>query len=170
MWKSDVMNSLVFGGGCFWGVEAYFRQIEGVVFTEVGYANGDSIEPTYEEVCNNSGHVEAVFVYYDTNIITTKRLVELFFDIIDPTAVNKQGNDVGVQYRTGIYYSENGMYGFLERQLEALADKIGTEVMVELKELKNFYRAEEEHQNYLALNPNGYCHIPKEKLSKVISA
>lgn len=164
------MKSLVFAGGCFWGVEAYFRQIEGVIFTEVGYVNGNTIEPSYEEVCSNSGHAEAVEVYYDTNIINTKRLVELFFDIIDPVAINKQGNDVGVQYRTGIYYMSNSMQAFLEKQIENLEENIGQPVAVEIEAVKNFYRAEEEHQNYLANNPNGYCHIPKEKLSSFITA
>ena len=98
------MKSLVLAGGCFWGVEAYLKQFDGILHTEVGYANGPTIEPTYEQVCNASGHAEAVMVHYNSEVITTAQLIDKFFDIINPTSINQQGNDIGIQYRTGIYY------------------------------------------------------------------
>ncbi len=164
------MKSIVFAGGCFWGVEAYFRQIEGVTFTEVGYTNGKTIDPSYEDVCNGSGHAEAVFVCFDSNILTTKRLINLFFEIIDPTSINKQGNDVGVQYRTGIYYQTLAQQAIIEQEISQLEQRIKKDVVIEVLPLENFYRAEEMHQNYLMKNPNGYCHIPKSLLSKKIPA
>lgn len=164
------MKSIVLAGGCFWGVEAYLKNIEGVEFTEVGYANGDTISPTYEDVCNNSGHAEAVSVYFNSEIISTKRIVELFLDIIDPTSVNKQGNDVGPQYRSGIYWQTNKQEEIIESVIEKIAEDYDDEIAIEVMELKNFYRAEEEHQDYLDKNPNGYCHIPKRKLENEISA
>ncbi|NLY62646.1 MAG: peptide-methionine (S)-S-oxide reductase MsrA [Erysipelothrix sp.] len=159
------MKSLVLAGGCFWGVEAYFRQFDGILHTEVGYANGKTIEPTYEEVCNASGHAEAVMLHYNSEIITTSQLIKLYLDIVDPVAVNKQGNDVGVQYRTGVYYENLTQFNTVEKVLEAYAQEIGQDLAIELLPLDNFYRAEEEHQLYLDKNPNGYCHIPKEKLN-----
>lgn len=159
------MKSLVLAGGCFWGVEAYFKQFDGIVHTEVGYANGSSIEPSYEEVCNASGHAEAVMLHYNSEVITTSQLIKLYLDIVDPTAVNKQGNDVGVQYRTGIYYENLSQFTTVEKVLNAFEVELGEKLAIELLPLENFYRAEEEHQLYLFKNPNGYCHIPKEKLN-----
>ena len=159
------MKKIVVAGGCFWGVEAYFRQFDGILHTEVGYANGKTIEPTYEEVCNASGHAEAVMLHYNSEIITTSQLIKLYLDIVDPVAVNKQGNDVGVQYRTGVYYENLTQFNTVEKVLEAYAQEIGQDLAIELLPLDNFYRAEEEHQLYLDKNPNGYCHIPKEKLN-----
>lgn len=165
------MKSIVFAGGCFWGVEAYFKQVEGVVFTEVGYANGKTVSPTYKEVCSGkSGHAEAVMIMYNSEIISTKRLLELYFDIIDPTSLNKQGNDIGSQYRTGIYYEHHGQLGIIEKAIFELERTVDKDVVIEVEPIKNFYRAEEYHQNYLDKNPGGYCHIPKEKLNKKISA
>lgn len=159
------MKSLVLAGGCFWGVEAYFKQFDGVVYTEVGYANGPTIEPSYEEVCDASGHAEAVMVHYNSKVISTSKLVELYLDIVDPVSLNKQGNDVGVQYRTGIYYEQANELKDIEQVLEKKAKELNQELAIELLPLENFYRAEEEHQLYLFKNPNGYCHIPKEKLN-----
>ncbi len=164
------MKSIVLAGGCFWGVEAYLKKIEGVEFTEVGYANGDSIAPSYEDVCNNSGHVEAVQVCFNSEVVSTSRLINLFFEIIDPLAINKQGNDVGVQYRTGIYWQTNAQEKLIEKEIDKLSQRLGAKVMVEVLPLNNFYRAEEKHQNYLDKNPNGYCHIPKSMLEKTIPA
>lgn len=164
------MKTLVLAGGCFWGVEAYLKLIEGVTFTEVGYANGPTIEPTYEEVCQGVGHTEAVSIMYDTHIITTKKLVDLFMEIIDPFALNQQGNDKGVQYRTGIYYQTNDDASFLEKYMDQLEQETKQKVRVEILPLENFYRAEAYHQNYLDKNPGGYCHIPKSYLEKPIKA
>lgn len=164
------MKSIVFAGGCFWGVEAYLKQIEGVAFTEVGYANGKTISPSYEEVSNGSGHAEAVAVCFDSNILPTRRLINLYFEIIDPTSINKQGNDIGVQYRSGIFWQTNAQEELINNEVEKLAEKIKKDVAIELAPLRNFYRAEDNHQNYLDKNPNGYCHIPKSMLDKKIPA
>lgn len=164
------MKSIVFAGGCFWGVEAYLKQIEGVEFTEVGYANGKMISPSYEDVCSGSGHAEAVSVCFDSEVISTKRLINLFFDIIDPTAVNRQGNDVGVQYRTAIFWQTNAQEALINSEIEKLAERLNKDIAIEVSPLNSFYRAEDEHQNYLDKNPNGYCHIPKSLLEKEIPA
>lgn len=164
------MKSIVFAGGCFWGVEAYLKQIEGVKFTEVGYANGKTIAPSYEDVSRGSGHAEAVSICFDSEVLSTRRLIELFFDIIDPMSVNKQGNDVGIQYRTGIYWDTNKQEKIIKKVVDELAENLDDEIAVELAPLKNFYRAEDDHQNYLDKNPNGYCHIPKSLLEDKIPA
>lgn len=164
------MKSIIFAGGCFWGVEAYLKQIEGVEFTEVGYVNGASIDPTYEDVCSGSGHAEAVAVCFNSEILSTKRLINLFFEIIDPFAINKQGNDVGVQYRSGIYWQTNNQEKLIQNEVDKLSQRLNKKVAIEVAPLKNFYRAEDEHQDYLAKNPNGYCHIPKSMLEKKIPA
>ena len=164
------MKSIVLAGGCFWGVEAYLRQIEGVMFTEVGYVNGNTISPSYEDVIAGSGHAEAVFVCYDSNILTTKRLLQLFLEVIDPTLKNQQGNDIGIQYRTGIYFQTLAQQILADQILEDLAYTLDKEVVVEVEQLRNYYRAEEYHQAYLDKNPNGYCHIPKSLLQNRIPA
>src|SRR6056297_809878 len=96
------INSIYFAGGCFWGVEGYFKKIDGVLETQTGYANGETENPTYEEVINNSGHAETVKVNYDENVVSLEELVLHFLRIVDPYSVNKQGNDIGIQYRSGI--------------------------------------------------------------------
>lgn len=160
------MKSIVLAGGCFWGVEAYFKQFDGVVFTEVGYANGNTVSPTYKDVCSGeSGHAEAVMVMYDPEIMSTNRLLQLFFDIIDPTSLNKQGNDIGTQYRTGIYYETPSQMSVIDKALFELEKTVEGDVVIEVESIRNFYRAEDYHQNYLEKNPGGYCHIPKEKLN-----
>ena len=97
------MKTIYLAGGCFWGVEKFFSQFDGIISTQVGYANGPDISPTYKDVCNNSGHAETVKIDYDDNIINLNELLEYYFMIIDPLSKNKQGNDIGIQYRTGIY-------------------------------------------------------------------
>lgn len=156
------MKTIYLAGGCFWGVQKFFDQFDGVVSTAVGYANGPEEYTTYEKVCNDSGHAEAVRILYDEERISLKQLLEYYFMIIDPVSVNRQGNDAGIQYRTGIYYTD-------ERQLpeihEVYADeeeKAGTKLAVEVEPLDNFFEAEEYHQKYLEKNPGGYCHIPQE--------
>ena len=115
------MKEIIIAGGCFWGVEAYFQRLNGVIKTEVGYTDGVSENPTYKEVCSGTtNHAEACKIIYDENIITLKKILEHFFRIIDPTSVNKQGNDRGVQYRTGVYYHlkktfEAGRYTRIKR-------------------------------------------------------
>ena len=158
-----MINRIYLAGGCFWGVEGYFKRIEGVVDTECGYANGNTKNPSYEDVCRkNTGHAEAVRIDFDDNIISLEGLLIYYFRIIDPISVNKQGNDVGTQYRTGIYYTDEGQLPIINDALKREQEKYIDKIEVEVLEIENFYDAEEYHQNYLDKNPNGYCHINLE--------
>lgn len=155
------METVYFAGGCFWGVQHFFDQFDGVIQTEVGYANGPDAKPTYHEVCNNSGHAETVKVAYDPNILSLTELLNYYFMIIDPLSVNKQGNDRGIQYRTGIYYTDTSAAPVIEKVYQEIEKKVGSKLAVEVEPLRNFYTAESCHQKYLDKNPGGYCHIPK---------
>ena len=147
-------------GGCFWGVEGYFKRIEGVKDTTCGYANGKTANPSYEDVCrHNTGHAETVRVLFDTDLINLEDLLIYYFRIIDPVSVNKQRNDVGTQYRTGIYYTDESLLPVIKAAVEREQRKYNEKIAVEVLPLENFYSAEEYHQNYLDKNPNGYCHI-----------
>ncbi len=153
-------NSTIYlAGGCFWGCQKYFDLLPGVVETEVGYANGPTANPSYEEVKRHSGHAETVRVVYDPDALPLPALLDAYFRIIDPTAVNRQGGDVGVQYRTGIYYADAADLPVIEARLENLARQYDRPLAVEVRPLENFYSAEEYHQKYLEKNPGGYCHI-----------
>ena len=147
---------------CFWGVQKYFDQFRGVVSTEVGYANGPEKAPSYQEVCQNSGHAETVKVTYDENVISLEKLLDFYFMMIDPLSVNRQGHDTGIQYRTGIYYVSEDQLPETQAVYDAQEKKAGQKLAVELMPLQNFYTAEEYHQKYLVKNPGGYCHIPLE--------
>lgn len=157
------MKRIFFGGGCFWGVEKYFSIIKGVKETQVGYANGNIKNPTYKDVCgDDTEFVEVCKVCYDPTEISLDKLLDKFWDIIDPTLVNRQGNDVGTQYRTGIYYEDEEDLSTIilsKRKAETLYKN---HVVTEVKLLESYYPAEEEHQKYLEKNPHGYCHIQFE--------
>ena len=154
------MNKTIYlAGGCFWGCQKYFDLMDGVVETEVGYANGPTANPSYEEVKHHAGHAETVRIVYDPQTLPLRRLLEDYFKVIDPTSVNKQGGDEGIQYRTGIYYVDEGDLPVIREALGALAEKYDRPLAIECKPLENFYSAEEYHQKYLEKNPNGYCHI-----------
>jgi len=157
---SGDLETIYFAGGCFWGVEEYFSRVEGVIDAESGYANGKTVNPTYTEVSfGNTGHVETVKVQYEPSVITLDELVSKYLKIVNPYTCNKQGNDEGEQYRTGIYYINDIQKESIETLIaifEANADK---EVAIEILPLDNYYIAEEYHQDYLKKNPNGYCHI-----------
>lgn len=152
-------KTIYFAGGCFWGTQKFFDQFDGVLETHVGYANGAKPNPTYEEVRNGSGHAETVKVIYDDQVISLKELLEYFFMIIDPTAVNHQGEDYGIQYRTGIYYVDTDSLPVINDYAAEVQKRIDAPLAVETGELKNFYLAEEYHQKYLEKNSCGYCHI-----------
>ena len=157
------MKEVYFAGGCFWGTEHYFKQIDGVISTEVGYANGNTEHPTYEEVyTDTTGYAECVKVVYNPLIITLEYLVELFFRSIDPLSLNRQGNDCGTRYRTGVYYTDSRDVAQIKSIFDIVEKSVGELLAVELAPLKKFYLAEEYHQDYLDKNPNGYCHIPTE--------
>lgn len=158
-------------GGCFWGSEKYLSLINGIVETEVGYANGSTENPTYEEVCrNNTGHAETVKVVYDSKKISLEKILDLYYEIIDPFALNRQGNDVGVQYRTGIYYTDQEDKKVIQDSIKNLSNKYNKPIAIEVKELFNYSSAEEYHQKYLDKNPSGYCHIGADKFAKAKTA
>jgi len=154
------VKEVYFAGGCFWGTEHFFQQVRGVVGTEVGYANGNKENPTYEEVVSHTtGFAETVKVKYDPEQVDLKLLIDLYFKTIDPTSLNKQGNDRGDQYRTGIYSTDKETEAVIKAEVARLARNYSKPVLVETIPLKNFYRAEDYHQDYLDKNPGGYCHI-----------
>jgi len=154
------MNTIYLAGGCFWGVEGYFKRIEGVKDTTCGYANGRTKNPSYEDVCrHDTGHAETVKVDFDDEVISLEDLLIYYFRIIDPVSVNKQGNDVGTQYRTGIYYTDESQLLVIKAAIESEQRKYNEKIAVEVLPIENFYSAEEYHQDYLDKNPNGYCHI-----------
>ena len=157
-----MMKEIYLAGGCFWGTEHYLKQIRGVVATEVGYANGRGENPTYEEVyTDTTGFVECVKVVYDSEILPLEKVVELYFHSIDPMSLNKQGNDVGTRYRTGIYYTSEADLPTIRKVYAEVEERIGEPLAVEVEPLRGFYPAEEYHQDYLINNPGGYCHLPK---------
>ncbi len=164
------MAEIYLAGGCFWGMQKYISSLYGVMKTEAGYANGPTVSPTYEQVCQNSGHAETVRVEYDPQKISLAFLLRLYFDAIDPAAVNHQGGDSGIQYRTGIYYTDEADLPVIRSERERVQAALSAPVAVEVLPLKNFYPAEEFHQNYLDKNPEGYCHISYAKIKKAARA
>lgn len=158
------MKEIYLAGGCFWGVEEYMSRINGVVETRVGYANGTKENPSYKEVCTGTtGHAETTYVRYNENIIFLEELLNRFWRIIDPTMLNRQGPDIGNQYRTGIYYVDSEDLSVINKTLEEQKIKYDKPIVTEVMELKSFYDAEEYHQDYLKKNPGGYCHIDLSK-------
>lgn len=154
------MQVIYLAGGCFWGAQKFFDQFDGVVRTEVGYANGPDKAPSYEDVCSDSGHAETVLVEFDEDRISLEQILKYYFMVIDPVAVNRQGHDIGIQYRTGIYYTDEGQLPLIKKVYDEEEKSAGTSFAVEVKPLANFFAAEEYHQKYLDKNPGGYCHIP----------
>lgn len=155
------MKTIYLAGGCYWGVEKYMQNIPGVVETEVGFANGDTENPTYQQVrYENTGHAETVRVVYDEAALPLDKLLRLFFRIIDPVSVDRQGEDVGHQYRTGVYHENAEDAQVVAHELHKLEKQLGQPLAVEACPLRHFYPAEEYHQKYLDKNPSGYCHVP----------
>lgn len=154
------MKEIYLAGGCFWGLEEYFSRLEGIAHTEVGYANGETEHPTYEQVCTKkTGFAETVYIRYDEEIISLKNVLRRFFRVIDPTSIDKQGPDIGNQYRTGIYFIDDSVLPLIQEEILLLSTKYRDKIQVEVCPLKNYYKAEEYHQQYLKKNPSGYCHI-----------
>ncbi|MDU2064982.1 MAG: peptide-methionine (S)-S-oxide reductase MsrA [Sporomusaceae bacterium] len=161
------MKKIWLAGGCFWGVEAYFQQFAKVVDTTVGYGQGVIPNPSYEAVCTGTtGHAEICEVVYDEKKLPLDQLLEAFFRIIDPTVKNRQGNDVGTQYRTGIYYNDPDEQAVIEQFLQKKQIEYARPIVVEVKPLRSFYPAEEYHQDYLKKNPSGYCHIDLDQVTE----
>lgn len=150
-----------FAGGCFWGVEEFFARKHGVLNTDVGYLNCSVENPTYEQVCRHTtGCAEAVHVEYDPDVIGLDELVRLFFIVVDPTSLNRQGADFGTQYRSGLYYQNEEEKKIYEEAIKEVQKKHKDPVVTEVVPLENYTKAEEYHQRYLKKNPGGYCHIP----------
>lgn len=163
---AERLKEIFYAGGCFWGVESYFSQIPGVYDVTVGYANGTTEHPTYEEVCSGTtGHAETVHVVYDPGIVSLQKLTEHFFMVINPLSTNQQGNDVGSQYRSGVYYTDEADAEVIQAVIDAEQEKYTLPIVTELCPLSCYYLAEEEHQDYLEKNPGGYCHIDLSSLS-----
>ena len=150
-------------GGCFWGLEKYAAGIRGVLETSVGYANGTAASPTYKQVCTGTtGCSETVHVVYNPKELSLARLLSLYMQAIDPTSLNRQGADVGTQYRTGIYYQDEADLPVIDAAIKQTEAECGVLVVVEVKSLESYYLAEVYHQEYLKKNPGGYCHIGDE--------
>lgn len=154
------MKKIWLAGGCFWGVQAYFQQLKGVLETSVGYGQGNIADPTYHQVCSGTtGHTEVCELSYDEVILPLEKVLEHFFRIVNPTTLNQQGPDRGTQYRSGIYYSDEAdrevIIQFVHNKQAYYAD----EIVVEVEPVRNFYPAEEYHQDYLQKTIGGYCHI-----------
>jgi peptide methionine sulfoxide reductase msrA/msrB len=160
--EKENLKEIYLAGGCFWGTEHYFKQIDGVVDTEVGYANGTTENPTYKDVCTDkTGFAETVHVTYNPDKVTLKFLLEMYFKAIDPTSINQQGHDTGTQYRTGVYYTDSTDEATISKVFDEEQKHIQGKIVVENLPLKNFYKAEDYHQDYLDKNPDGYCHLPQ---------
>lgn len=171
MSNTSKQKVIYLAGGCFWGTEKYLSSVQGVIETNVGYANGKTENPTYEEVCHkNTGHAETVKVVYDTEIIDLDFILKLYYDVINPTSVNKQGEDVGSQYRTGIYYETEEDVSVIKASLLELQTQYEKPIAIEVLPISNYYLAEEYHQKYLDKNPTGYCHIRSDKFEKARQA
>lgn len=161
--QSYPVREIYLAGGCFWGTEHYLKQIDGVVETEVGYANGIIEHPSYEQVCTDTTRfAETVRVCYRPDKLSLEFLLGLYFKAIDPESINQQGHDKGTQYRTGIYYTDEADLPAINKMFDEVQKSHQLPLAVERIPLQNFYRAEEYHQDYLDKNPQGYCHLPVE--------
>jgi peptide methionine sulfoxide reductase msrA/msrB len=159
--NSENTKDIYFAGGCFWGTEHFFKQIDGIIETEVGFANGNTENPTYKEVyTDQTGFAETVHVKYNPDVVSLDFLLQMFFKAIDSTSLNKQGHDEGTRYRTGVYYTNSDDLQVIEKAFTKEQKKYQQPMVVEKLPLQNFYTAEEYHQDYLDKNPDGYCHLP----------
>lgn len=172
-----MIKTIYLAGGCFWGVQHYFDQFDGIVKTTVGYANGNTENPVYKDVKKGlTGHAETLEIQYDDTVISLPKILDLYFDIIDPVSINQQGEDIGISYRTGIYigisyrtgiyYVDNEDLDTIQTKYIEIQNEYDSNLAVELKPLRNFFNAEEYHQKYLDKNPGAYCHIPASKFKK----
>ena len=153
-----MIKEIYLAGGCFWGVEGYFQQIEGVIKTRVGYSNGKTDKTTYQEI-KNTDHAEVIYLKYDSSVLSLNDVLKHYFRIIDPISVNKQGEDIGRQYRTGIYTVDEETNKASKEYISELQKQFDKKIAVEVDEMQNYVDAEEYHQKYLDKNPEGYCHV-----------
>ena len=156
---SQTIKTITLGGGCFWCTEAVYLRVRGVTAVESGYCNGHVVAPTYEQVCSGTtGHAEVVKLSYDPSQIELRDILEIFFVIHDPTTLNRQGNDVGTQYRSGIYFEDEGDGAVAKEVIAQVESTTGRRVVTEVRLLENYSRAEDYHQRYFENHPNaGYC-------------
>ncbi|MDX1808547.1 MAG: peptide-methionine (S)-S-oxide reductase MsrA [Sulfurospirillaceae bacterium] len=164
-------QTIILGGGCFWCMEAVFEDVKGVTKVESGYAGGDVKNPTYEQVCTGTtGHAEVVKITFDDKIVDLKKLLNIFFAVHDPTTLNRQGNDVGSQYRSVIFYFNDKQKEIAEEVIRSESDKFNKPIVTEVLKAPIFYKAEEYHQDYFKKNPNqGYCiYVVRPKVDKFI--
>ncbi|SMD05218.1 peptide-methionine (S)-S-oxide reductase MsrA [Sporomusa malonica] len=154
------MKQIWLAGGCFWGVEAYFCQLKGVLATRVGYGQGVTDQPTYKQVCTGmTGYTEVCKVTYDEKVLPLMQILEHFFRIIDPTTLNRQGPDRGTQYRTGLYYTTDEEKAVIVDFIEKMQSRYNDPIVVEVEPVGRFFPAEDYHQKYLEKTPGGYCHV-----------
>ena len=152
-----MIKTIYIAGGCFWGVEMYYKKLKGVINTEVGYANGNTKNPTYEDVKHHlASHAETLKLEYDDELISLEKILEHFLRFVDPYSIDKQGEDIGHQYRSGIYYTDLKEKDIIKKYFD---NNLKPNYKIEILPLDNFYNAEEYHQDYLDKNPGGYCHV-----------
>ena len=169
--SDENMKEIYFAGGCFWGTEHFFSLVPGVISTEAGYADSRVASPSYRQVCTGATNAaETVKVDYDPEKVSLPFLIDLYFKTIDPTVLNRQGNDVGTQYRTGIFYTDAADRAVIDEAVDRERKRFSQPIVVEVKPLDNFYAAEEYHQKYLEKNPSGYCHINPELMKMAAKA
>ncbi len=164
MTNKDNIRTIYLAGGCFWGVEGYFSRLSGIVDAQSGYANGKTDDTNYQSL-KQTEHAETVKIDYDISVISLEEILLHYFRIIDPTSINKQGNDVGVQYRTGVYYIDDSDKKIIDKVFDVKNRQYG-KIVVENQRLEHFILAEDYHQDYLDKNPNGYCHINLSDVDK----
>ena len=153
-------KEIYLAGGCFWGVQEFYKRLKGVEQTVVGYGQGNTVNPSYEEVTSQTtNHTETVHIIYNAKQISLNKILEYFFTIIDPTTLNRQKNDIGTNYRTGIYYTDQNDLATINNFIAKKQANYSKKIVVEVQKLNSFYDAEEYHQNYLVKNPTGYCHV-----------
>lgn len=165
--SEEKIKEIYLAGGCFWGLEEYYSRINGVKDVTSGYANGKTDSTDYDKI-KATGHAETVHVTYDENTVTLRDLILYYFRVVDPTSVNKQGNDVGEQYRSGIYYVNDEDLSIINSVIAEKSKDYDKKIVIEVAPLKNFSLAEEYHQDYLKKHPNGYCHIDVRKAENPI--
>ncbi len=165
-------EEIIVAGGCFWGVEAAYRLVDGVVETKVGYIGGHKENPTYEEICTGStGHAEAVEIKFDQSIVKLSFLLDIFFLIHDPTQLNRQGNDIGDQYRSELFYFNDEQKELINQKILILKEKKTFDggIVTKITPVKKFYIGERYHQKYLEKKPMGYCHINLSEVKKILA-
>lgn len=157
------MKTIILAGGCFWGLQKFFDQFPELK-TETGYVNGIGSKTTYREVCAGSGHAEAVKITYPDNV-SLAQILAVYFAAVDPISVNQQGNDIGINYRTGIYVQNEKEETIAKDMIADLQQHYAKPIAIEVKRIQNYCKAEDEHQKYLDVHPHGYCHLPRWILS-----